>query len=340
MSKNIRPKVTIGLPVYNGENYLSEAIESILNQTFPDFELIISDNASSDRTEEICRHYKKKDNRIRYYRAKTNLGAALNYNRTFELARGEYFKWSAHDDVLEPEYLQKCVEILDSEPDFILCQTEVKIINSKGKLIEYYQNPLHKMDSYFPQNRFGDMVLSHHPCFDVFGLIRYEVLIKTKLHGNYLGADRNLLAELALRGRLYKYPDYLFNIRDHSKRSVRAGDQSPQSRAIWFDPMNRGKRMYEHPHHFIEYVKSIHRVPLSVSERAASYQKLFKWTWREKKTMMNDFINSNPYAYRAYKLYAFFKYLGRKKPVPQKMVKKSDKDIPARKKHSKVLKVH
>ncbi len=339
MNNNKKPKVSIGLPVYNGDNYLSEEIESILNQSFRNFELIISDNASNDKTEQICRHYANIDDRIKYYRSGVNMGAAKNYNRTFELSSGEYFKWSAHDDILEPEYLKKCVEVLDNQPDIILCQTEVKIINKQGKLIEYYQNPLHKIDFYFPQERFGDMVLSDHPCFEVFGLIRSEVLRKTNLHGNHLGADRNLLAELALRGRLYKYPEYLFNIRDHSKRSVRIGDQSPESRAVWFDPENRGKRMYEHPRFFIEYIKSIHRVHLTISERSGAYRKLFKWAWREKKTMINDVINGNPYVYKAYKMYSFVKYLGRDKPG-QKIVEQGDKDIPKREKYSKVMNVH
>src|SRR5688572_10868700 len=98
------PRVSIGLPVYNGENYLAEAIDSILAQTFEDFELIISDNASTDRTQEICEAYAAKDGRIRYYRSEVNKGSAWNFNRVFELARGEYFKWAAHDDYIAPEY--------------------------------------------------------------------------------------------------------------------------------------------------------------------------------------------------------------------------------------------
>ena len=100
-----RPRVSIGLPVYNGENFLEFALDSILGQTFQDFELIISDNASTDATESICRRYAAKDSRIRYYRNPNNQGAAQNYNRVFALARGEYFKWAAHDDVCKPNYL-------------------------------------------------------------------------------------------------------------------------------------------------------------------------------------------------------------------------------------------
>src|ERR1035438_9843576 len=93
------PRVSIGLPVYNGENYLDPALNSILRQDYSDLELIISDNASTDATGNICREYAAKDPRIRYYRNETNIGASANFNCLVKLARGEYFKWAAHDDV-------------------------------------------------------------------------------------------------------------------------------------------------------------------------------------------------------------------------------------------------
>jgi glycosyltransferase involved in cell wall biosynthesis len=115
------PRVSIGLPVYNGENYLAETLDSILAQTFTDFEVIISDNASTDRTETICRQYAAQDRRIRYLRNTSNLGAAKNYNRVFELSQGEYFKWNGHDDPLAPVFLERCVAVLDRHPGVVLC---------------------------------------------------------------------------------------------------------------------------------------------------------------------------------------------------------------------------
>ncbi|MBD2214537.1 glycosyltransferase family 2 protein [Nostoc linckia FACHB-104] len=98
-------RLSIGLPVYNGKKFIRESIDCILNQTFQDFELIISDNASTDNTEKICREYAAKDNRIRYYRNAKNIGCARNFHRAFELSTGEYFKWVAYDDLHAPEYL-------------------------------------------------------------------------------------------------------------------------------------------------------------------------------------------------------------------------------------------
>src|SRR3546814_12920885 len=94
-------RVTIGLPVYNGANYLAAAIESILAQTVADFDLIISDNASTDATEQICRAYAGADRRIRYVRQPQTLGAAANFNLLARMSEKPYFKWAAPDDLLD-----------------------------------------------------------------------------------------------------------------------------------------------------------------------------------------------------------------------------------------------
>src|SRR5919109_5579420 len=127
-----RARVSIGMPVYNGVRFLKEAIESILAQTFEDFELIISDNASIDQTEQICREYAAKDKRIRYYRNEKNLGAARNYNRVFELSTGEYFKWQAHDDLCDPQFLEKGVAVLARDPSIVLCYSKFLRIDEHG----------------------------------------------------------------------------------------------------------------------------------------------------------------------------------------------------------------
>src|SRR5262252_3377793 len=115
-----RPTVSVGLPVYNGERYLEESIDSILAQTYTDFELIISDNASTDRTECICRRYAAADARVRYYRNERNIGGYPNHSRVFSLARGRYFRFAAHDDVCDRQLLARCVEALELHPEAVL----------------------------------------------------------------------------------------------------------------------------------------------------------------------------------------------------------------------------
>src|SRR5260370_42097820 len=101
------PKVSIGFPVYNGENYVANALTRLLEQDFQDFELVICDNASTDRTQEIRLAFAHQDDRIRYFRNDRNIGLAANHARTFQLANGKYFKWAAHDDGFPPTMLAR-----------------------------------------------------------------------------------------------------------------------------------------------------------------------------------------------------------------------------------------
>ena len=105
MSSTVRPRVSVGMPVYNREKYVGAAIEAHLNQTCTDFELVITDNASTDHSEEICRSFAAKDPRVKYYRNPQNLGASGNYRRCFELSTGEYFRWTPSDDLVSPNLL-------------------------------------------------------------------------------------------------------------------------------------------------------------------------------------------------------------------------------------------
>src|SRR5215813_2219510 len=107
------PTVSIGLPVFNGEKYLPSAVSTLLEQDFENFELIVSDNASSDRTQDICQVFAARDRRIRYFRNEENIGLGANHNRTFALARARYFKWAAHDDEFPRAMLSRFVETLE-----------------------------------------------------------------------------------------------------------------------------------------------------------------------------------------------------------------------------------
>lgn len=138
MSKS--PCVSIGLAVYNGEKYLKKALDSIIRQSFSDFELIISDNSSTDSTQRICEQYVSQDERIRYYRNNKNIGAPRNFNRTLEFASGKYFKWAASDDVLASDFLRKCVAILDKDTSVVLCHSITGRIDENGDLLGFYND--------------------------------------------------------------------------------------------------------------------------------------------------------------------------------------------------------
>ena len=194
-----RPRVSIGLPVHNGGRFVAEALESILAQTYTDFEVIISDNASADQTMRICQAYAAADKRISYSRTDSNLGAARNFNRVFRLSRGEYFKWAAADDVLEPTFLERCVQVLDEDPTVALAYTRVTNLDERNVVREgtfhYHLADLRTPAAY---DRFRQMFL-HASVYPVFGLIRSGVLKRTRLFRAHIGADDCLLVDLVLR---------------------------------------------------------------------------------------------------------------------------------------------
>ena len=218
----------MGLPVRNGERFIERQIDSLLAQDFTDFELVISDNASSDRTQEICRRYAEADPRVRYHRTDVDQGLAWNWNRTFELATAPYFKWVAHDDEHEPTFLSRCVEVLDADPTVVCCHTASVDIDEDGVVMRRYAARTLPA-SHAPHVRFGD-VLKPHPCFQIYGVIRTAELAKTRLHRPIPEIDHVLIAEIALLGRMVEVDEYLFRRREHAARSVRA---YPSLKARW-----------------------------------------------------------------------------------------------------------
>lgn len=279
-----KPYVSVGLPVFNGEDYLEEALDSILAQTYSDFELIISDNASTDRTEEICRAYTVRDKRIRYFRNETNLGAAKNFNRVFELSSGEYFKWASYDDVLGPEFLSRCITVLDQDSSIVLCHAKTGRINEHSALVGVYEEYQYlRLGSRKPHERFFDLIRLNHSCNIVFGVTRASALRMTSLIGPYPASDRVLLAQLGLIGRLHEIPDILFYRRDHPQTTWEVWGEKPEV-VVWFDPTKAGRMVFPYWRLCFEYFMSISRVPLGWSDRLLCYvqwARLFKQRWRQ-----------------------------------------------------------
>lgn len=258
------PLVTIGLPVWNGERFIEEAIESHLAQTFDDFELIISDNHSTDRTEAICRSFEARDPRVRYIRQATNLGAAQNYDATLHLARGTYFKWSAHDDRLLPTFLEACVSAHERNPATVLAYTLIRIIDEHGRTIGAHRKRRRRLSDQRPSVRFNDLVCSTVSPFEIFGVIRRDRLLQTKGHGNWYASDRNLIAELALMGPFARVDEVLFERRRHDDAYSERPRNSEET-AEWLDTSGQGDTS---PQRLVdEYRDSLSRVRLASSDR-------------------------------------------------------------------------
>jgi len=280
-------RVAIGLPVYNGGNYLAQALDSILAQTYEDFELVISDNASTDRTEEISREYAEKDARIRYVRNEMNRGAAWNYNRVFEETAAEYFKWAAHDDLIAPDYIEHCVRVLDGDARIVLCYPRTRIIDENGGMKEDYFDNLHLVSA--PAHERFRRVLFEltGECNAIFGLIRREELSRTNLIGSFHSSDIVLLAELALRGEFFEIEERLFFRRDHPDTSVRL-HRSKEDRTAWFDPKKAGRSPMLMWRWLSEYAKAIRRVPMSAGEKRRCYALLGKWVRVHHRALRRD----------------------------------------------------
>lgn len=281
------PNVGIGLPVYNGENFVREAIESILEQSYPHFELVITDNASTDGTEAICREYVERDPRVSYHRHPKNVGASGNYTRCFELARGEYFKWAAHDDVCLPDFLGRCVDALDRDRSAVLCYTRVQTIDAAGRRGKRWPSrPSAAADE--AEARF-DEVLSRQDTFPIFGLMRRAVLARTPLLGPYPAHDRPLLAELSLYGRFLEIDDVLFLEREHPERSVRAHDfRRPHEAVAWYDTKRAGTLIFPAWRLLQEFRAAVCRTPLRAVQRMRCRLAILRWIVRNRSDLMRD----------------------------------------------------
>lgn len=227
------PVVSIGLPVYNGDAYLEEAIESILSQSFGNFELVICDNGSTDYTPEIAADFARRDDRIRIHTLSHNVGAAANFNLAFRLAQGFYFKWASYDDVLTRDYLLRCVRAFESDPSLALAYGSARLIAEDGTDMGSYRDPLRAHASTVAR-RYHQLLWSLDRCFAVFGLYRSDVLRRTNLIRPHKGSDRSLLAEVSLLGPICRIDDELIWMRQ--SRSVREGRD-----ASWWAPVSEAQ---------------------------------------------------------------------------------------------------
>jgi glycosyltransferase involved in cell wall biosynthesis len=277
------------MPVRNGEDYLEEALESLLEQEFADFELIISDNASTDGTQQICERFAAEDPRVRYERSPRNIGGAPNFNRVFRLSRTPYFKWACHDDLHAPSHLLRCVEALDAAPpDVALVYPRSILISGDGAEQEPYED---EMDLRQPRAWERLRLAIHELKYSnpLFGLIRAEALSKTRLLGSYISADRVLVAELAMLGRFFELPEQLFYRRIHPGMSTKA-NPTPGLLAAWFSPRPRGGPPMPAARVLVEYARAVAHVPLPRETKARCYAVVAELWLRRSRLLAEELV--------------------------------------------------
>jgi glycosyltransferase involved in cell wall biosynthesis len=230
-------RVSVGLPVYNGEDHVSAAIESVLSQTLSDVEIVVSDNASTDRTREICEKWMQTDDRVIFNHNETNLGAADNFNLVFRMSSAPYFKWLGHDDVLDTRALEMALEVIEDRDDVSIVHWLERMINEDGAILrEYTPEQGFTIDGETPGQRFRQMLRWRSLGFGgdpFFGLIRRDALEATRLQGKGMNPNYMLMQELSLTGKFVTIPEVLAT-RVYNDVRVTA-----KSMIKWLDPKSQ-----------------------------------------------------------------------------------------------------
>jgi glycosyltransferase involved in cell wall biosynthesis len=266
----IKPTLSVGLPVYNAERYLCFALDSLLSQDLEDFELIISDNGSTDGTTELCRAYADRDKRIRYFRGESNRGATWNFRRVLELAEGKYFRWAAHDDECYPAMSRRCVEVLEqSDQSVSLVYPWFEFIDEHGSVIELpissHWDHVHTTAA-SPHQRLAHVLRHLLFCSSIYGVARLNFLRLTRPYGT-IAPDWVLVAELAMLGKIIEVPEVLFRYRRHEDNCAVA-NKSWSELLAWHDPTRKTRTLLPYDLAIVqEYLKSIHHLPLSPLEK-------------------------------------------------------------------------
>jgi glycosyltransferase involved in cell wall biosynthesis len=268
-------RVLVGLPVFNGAEYIASAIESVLSQTLTDFRLIIGDNASTDETEDICRTYAGGDGRIEYFRHSKNLGVVPNFRFVYQPDGESYFKWTGHDDILEPTYLERCVGLLEDDSSLALAQSLVLEIDTTGNKRPPFYDVM-RLSGARPRDRIWRLLWARHTT-QIWGVMRTAFVDRIRPMGSYPGSDRNFSAELLLLGDIAYVEEPLLCLRSRQDAYGGGAVSGKRSRFLWHDSNAKVPVIPTGLVNVREYLRSIVTLPLSTRERLACLRAVSGW---------------------------------------------------------------
>jgi glycosyltransferase involved in cell wall biosynthesis len=262
------PLVSIGFPVYNGAEFLARAVDSILNQDFNDFELIIADNASTDETELLCRAYAKNDSRIRYVRNSANIGVNPNHNLVFEMSRGRYFAWAAHDIEQLPGMLSRCVREMQNGPGApVLVYPRCELAGDSGMPPGWEQPSIASSDPK-PARRVNAVIRNIVFVTQHYGLFDAATLRKTRLNGSYPSSDYVLTAEVAMLGEIREIPEVLLRRTIQKDRGTAAVINDKRAWVAFSTHNARSRTILSVRERLtLEYFRAPWRLPLKFTEK-------------------------------------------------------------------------
>lgn len=289
ITDNTLPRVSIGMPVYNGAEWIRATIDSVLAQTYRDLELVISDNASTDATERICREYQQRDPRIRYFRNPSNVGVSGNFNKAFERSRGVFFKWSSCSDLIDPHFIERCVAVLEARPDVVLVFPHTRLFQGTVENGTDYEEHL-QLDIADPVARFEHYTAIARLNNIMHGVIRTDALRRTPLYRKFIAADYNMIAELLLYGRAVLLPDVL-HFRRMEKETF-TGTLSPGEMRILYDPQRPSQIRFQIWRRMRDYFGVVMRPPLPWRHRLRLLSFVVRQTAWKRADLQRDFGDS------------------------------------------------
>jgi len=273
------------MPAYNAAAHIELALGSLMDQTFRDIEIIVSDNASTDATPEIVRTVAAGDSRVRYIRQPNNIGANKNYTFVARAARGSYFKWASSNDWCAPTFLERCLERLESNPDAVVATPRTRLFENDLSTARDYgcdiavleDTPLERVISLASGLRLNNMMN---------GLIRTSALQNTGLIEQYYGADIVLMGHLALLGKILLHDDRLFYRRLEVGSSTALQDAESIRKHHYPTP---GLRMlFQNTKHHIGWLRAAMSAPMTLNERTKVIAFIVRRAYWHRGSMLDD----------------------------------------------------
>lgn len=289
------PKISIGMPAYNSQAHIGSAIEGLLAQTLGDFELIVSDNASTDGTRDVVESYAKTDSRIRYERQPTNIGANGNYSLLVRRARAEFFKWSSSSDWCSPTFLSRCAEELCSSSDSVLVVPRTRLFQGVPSVSQDYLEDIEILEE-SPSARLASLTSGLALNNAMNGLIRTSALRRTRLIEPYLAADVVLMGHLALLGKFKLLPEFLL----YRRMDATTATALQEKGAVWRHhyPQMTYRMLFQGTKRHVGWFRAVLSAPISTAERVRAIEHVAKCCFWQRGVFIEDLRGAWQYAVR------------------------------------------